>query len=155
MTSTTTKPQGAARGKKPRQPFLGAILFRRVDEAYFRARYDADARNVAKQSWSEYQKWVTAFYEGKRFPPVTGWDARRAAILRDVPSASRDEIAPLLDEVGRTLAAEWAKDNGVRRVSTADLQTWGKRFTDATRDPAALMAALRDVQAEVAKRLSG
>jgi hypothetical protein len=109
-----------------------------MDEAWFRARYEADAANKGKQSWSDYLGWVRTFYEGKRFPPVAGWSDRERDLLAKAP-AQREAIVA----VGRALAAEWAKDNAVRKVSTSDLQGWGKRFTDAARTPEGLAAARR------------
>ena len=127
----------------------------RMDEAYFRQRYDEDAANQGKQSWKEYQDWVRAFYEGKRFPPVSGWNDQRKDILKTVPAERQGALAPLLDETGRELAAEWAKDNAVRKVSTGDLQAWGSRFSSAAKEPASLEAALREVRAEVQRRRGG
>lgn len=118
-----------------------------METAYFRARYDADVANQQRQSWSEYQAWVTTFYEGKRFPPVAGWRARESDLAAKAPGARAD-----VERLGRALAAEWAKDNAVRRVSTSDLQAWGKRFSDAARAEATLVAALREVEEELKKR---
>lgn len=123
-----------------------------MDEAYFRQRYDADPANRARQPWKDYQDWVRTFYEGKRFPPVPGWAAREQEILGKLPAAERPRLQPLLAETGRALASEWAKDNAVRKVSTGDLQAWGKRFGDAARDPKALEAALVEVRGELARR---
>ncbi|HEX2021444.1 MAG TPA: hypothetical protein VHH36_01930 [Candidatus Thermoplasmatota archaeon] len=122
-----------------------------MDETFFRARYEADRANQAKQPWKEYADWVKSFYEGRRFPPVPGWNDRERDMLKGLAEADRARLAPLVSEVGRALAAEWAKDNAVRKVSTSDLQAWGKRFGDA-RGAAALEAALSEVKAEVAKR---
>ena len=123
-----------------------------MDEPFFRQRYDADEANQKRQSWKEYQDWVNAFYQGKRFPPVPGWNDRRSSILKRVPAERRGGVELLLDEVGRRLAAEWAKDNAVRKVSTGDLQAWGKQFGDAASAPDTLEAALREVEAEVRRR---
>jgi hypothetical protein len=118
-----------------------------MDEAFFRAAFDADKANQAKQSWDEYRKWVQRFYEGQRFPPIAGWADRERDLVAKAPQA-KDAI----EAVGRLLAAEWAKDNGVRKVSTSDLQAWGGRFQGAAKDPAAMLAALREVEAEVKRR---
>lgn len=123
-----------------------------MDEAFFRARYEADAGNRAKQSWKEYREWIDTFYKGKRFPPVPGWAAREEEILGKLPADARARMQAPLSEVGRLLAAEWAKDNAVRKVGTGDLQAWGRRFGDAASDPARLGAALDEVRAELAKR---
>lgn len=118
-----------------------------MDEEWFRARYEADAANKSKQSWREYWGWVGSFYEGKRFPPVAGWREREKELVAKAP-AHKDAIV----RMGQALAAEWAKDNAVRKVSTSDLQAWGKRFSEAARTPDALAAALGEVEKEMKKR---
>lgn len=118
-----------------------------MDDAFFRARYEQDAANKAKQSWADYSGWVKTFYEGKRFPPVAGWRERERELVAKAPGARED-----VERVGRALAAEWAKDNAVRKVSTSDLQAWGKRFSDAAKAPDTLVAALKEVEEELRKR---
>lgn len=123
-----------------------------MDQAFFQQQYEADAANKGKQGWKDYQDWVRTFYEGKTFPPVPGWKSREKDILSKMPSARQGEVSAALAKAGQLLAAEWAKDNSVRRVSTSDLQTWGRRFSDAAKDPDALLKALREVEAEVSAR---
>lgn len=118
-----------------------------MHEHWFKARYEADAANKTKQSWSDHWGWINTFYEGKRFPPVAGWREREKDLVARAPAA-REHI----ERVGLALASEWAKDNSVRKVSTADLQAWGKRFTEAARTPEGLSAALHEVGAELQKR---
>lgn len=118
-----------------------------MDESWFKARYEADAANKAKQTWKEHWDWVQTFYKGKTFPPVPGWGSREKDLVAKAPQARAD-----VERIGRALASEWAKDNGVRKVSTNDLQSWGKRFTDAAKTPEGLAAALKEVEAELAKR---
>lgn len=124
-----------------------------MDEAFFRQQYEADAANKAKQPWKDYWEWVRVFYEGKRFPPVAGWNDRQKEILSKMHVGAHEHAHRHLARAGRVLAAEWAKDNSVRKVSTSDLQAWGKRFSDATKDVATLEAALRAVEDEVAARV--
>lgn len=121
-----------------------------MDEAFFRKAYEADAANRTKQSWDDYWGWVQAFYKGKTFPPVPGWAKREEEIIRH--HHVRHDVRHALSETGRLLAAEWSKDNSVRKVSTGDLQTWGKQFSDVSKDPVALLAALERVQAELRSR---
>lgn len=118
-----------------------------MDEAFFRQTYDADPANKAKQSWDEYRKWVTRFYEGQRFPPIAGWADREKDLVAKAPGARAQ-----IESVGRLIAGEWAKDNSVRKVGTSDLQAWGNQFKDAAKDPVKLQEALRVVEAEVRKR---
>ncbi len=122
-----------------------------MDEAFFRARYEADAANRGRQSWTDHWSWVRAFYEGKRLPPVPGWRDRERDALARVGPVDRDAVVRAFEETGRLIASEWAKDNAVRKVSTDDLRTWGREFADA-KDAARLLAALAAVRAEVAKR---
>lgn len=122
-----------------------------MDEAFFQHAYASDKANAAKQSLKEYLEWVRTFYEGKRFPPVSGWRGRETEILARLTDAQRAHVAQPLAHVGRLLAAEWAKDNAVRKVSTSDLQAWGARFKDA-KSADALLAALHEVEAEIKKR---
>ncbi|HLE96178.1 MAG TPA: hypothetical protein VI997_02305 [Candidatus Thermoplasmatota archaeon] len=126
-----------------------------MDDAPFRAAYERDATNRAKQAWDEYAKWIRTFYEGKAFPPVPGWTKRERDILAALPDAARPQAARLLDELGRRMAAEWAKDNAVRKVSTGDLQAWGSALEKAARgdaDGARTIAQLETQLAELAKR---
>lgn len=118
-----------------------------MDESFFRGKYEADPANKAKQSWNDYWGWVKTFYAGKTFPPVPGWASREKEIGAKVPDARSE-----LEKVGRALAAEWAKDNAIRKVSTSDLQTWGKSFSDAARSKETLLAALAQVEQEMKKR---
>jgi hypothetical protein len=133
--------------------FIGCRkLPRRMDEAFFRERYEADKANRAKQSLEQHMEWVERFYAGQRFPPIPGWRKREDELLRH--HHVRHDLRHQLHETGRLLASEWAKDNAVRKVSTSDLQAWGRRFEDASKDPDALLAALREVEAETRKRIS-
>lgn len=123
-----------------------------MDEAFFRARHDADASNKAKQSWSDYWGWVKIFYEGKRFPPVPGWADRERDLMKKVAAPDAERARAALAETGRALAAEWAKDNSVRKISTDDLRRWGSEFSDASSSTDALLKALESVRAEVKRR---
>ncbi|HVL47860.1 MAG TPA: hypothetical protein VM889_04830 [Candidatus Thermoplasmatota archaeon] len=123
-----------------------------MDESYFKTRYEADAANRAKQSWTDHLGWVKTFYEGKRFPPIPGWNDRERDILKRVPAAEAGAVRAALAETGRLLASEWAKDNSVRKVSTDDLRRWGGEFGDAAKDPSSLLKALEAVRAEIARR---
>jgi hypothetical protein len=118
-----------------------------MDETWFREQYEKDLTNKAKQSWNDYWGWVQTFYKGKTFPPVPGWASREKDIGTKVPDARRE-----LEKTGRVIAAEWAKDNAVRKVSTSDLQAWGKQFSDAARSRDMLLAALAEVETEMKKR---
>ncbi|MBT3260384.1 MAG: hypothetical protein HN366_28660, partial [Deltaproteobacteria bacterium] len=50
---------------------------------------------------------------------------------------------------------EWAKDNAVRKIDTAQLQQWGKDLQDAgKKGPEALAGRIQKLNAEVDKKLA-
>jgi len=64
----------------------------------------------------------------------------------------------MLDNLGRQIAGEWAKDNGIRKIDTPALQVWGARLKEAKRqdsgDGLRIRAALQAVQREVNQKLA-
>lgn len=127
-----------------------------MDEAWFRAQYDADGDNKRRQTWEQYWGWVKAFYEGKRFPPIAGWGSREKDLLARLNHEGRAKVQGELTEVGRLIAAEWAKENAVRKVGTNELQGYGSQLEAAakkeTGDGAHILGALDHVRADVRKR---
>jgi hypothetical protein len=129
----------------------------------FRAAYDADERNAARQSFDEYWGWITAFLvsggAGQR-----GWLAQIDEALKGV----RDErAAARLRErflaTGRTIAADWAKQSRYRRIHTTilqgtpNLQEWGTRLQRASTkdegDGAVIEDALLRIEEDVTRAL--
>jgi hypothetical protein len=126
-------------------------------EADFRPAYDHDAVNQAKESWSEYWSWVQTFYTGNLFSP--GWTAQGTTTLRGVQSEeTRGRLRSDLNDLGRVVAAEWSKDNGVRKIDTAALRVLGARITKAAKaddgSGKAIQKELDAIQAEVKDKLS-
>jgi hypothetical protein len=124
-----------------------------VDEAFFQDAYRADAENAKRQSWQEYRRWVVAFYEGRRLPPVAGWNARADALRRHLREDVRAPILAELDAIGRDIAAEWAKSNEVRRISSDDLRALGGSLESAARGEDGSGARLREELARIRKDL--
>jgi hypothetical protein len=99
-------------------------------EEHFRAAYETDTANRAKQSWDEYWGWVSAFYKGNFL--ATGWDERSRTLLTCVEPRDRQKVLRAkLNAVGRELCQEWAKDSRVRKISSSDLIQWGKELDRA------------------------
>lgn len=87
----------------------------------FRPEYDRDAVNQSRESWDDYWSWVTQFYNGNLFS--TGWTTQSQDLLGSVRAEkTRDELRAALNALGRRAAAEWSKDNGVRKLDTNDLR---------------------------------
>jgi hypothetical protein len=110
----------------------------------FRPTYDQDASNIAKQTWADHWKWVKAFYEGNILSQ--GWTDRSKGLVAGVKSASgQRKLRQMLNSVGKEIACEWAKDYNVRKVSSADLLTWGKSLEQAKAKDDGTGAELRRV----------
>lgn len=124
----------------------------------FRPHYDRDTLNQRKQTWGQYWSWVVSFYQGNYFSK--GWSDRAKWLVEGVRSeAARGRLRAKLNAVGREICAEWAKDYDARKVTSADLLSWGK-LMEAARSVedgtgAALERAIDAVRADHGRRLAG
>ena len=120
-----------------------AVSDGRARDSLFLRAWTEDARNSEIQSRDEYLAWVDSFYAGSLFVP--GWTRRQTEL---VTADSRET----LDELGRLLAAEWAKDNSLRKVDS-DLLVRVAAILVKARDAACLAAVcealVEDAQAVV------
>lgn len=97
---------------------------------HFRPTYDGDPANAARQSWDQYWGWVRSFYDGNFLS--RGWSRRAQWLIEGVRSeAEGNRLRTRLNLLGRQIAAEWAKDYDVRKVTSAHLLSWGKRLEHA------------------------
>lgn len=98
--------------------------------AHFEQVYAEDERNRSLQSEGEYLLWVKRFYEGSHFYRH-GWNdfAPELVSALDDP-AERPELGDAVDQLGRTIAAEWSKDSEHSRISTRHLSIWGNALRD-------------------------
>ena len=127
-------------------------------KADFRAAYEADARNAARQSFDEHWRWVTTFFiSGGAGQP--GWLEQVEQALRGVrDGAARERLRDRLLTLGKTIAADWSKESRYRRIHSTflqgspNLQEWGRRLQRATRDDtgdgAAIERAIAATEAE-------
>lgn len=93
--------------------------------SYFVSAYDQDAELKDYQSLREYLSWVRSFYEGTVLYP-RGWTDLSDDILRATDKPALFETRKReLGLLGRDIAAEWAKDNDIRRVDNRHLAVWG------------------------------
>jgi hypothetical protein len=125
----------------------------------FRSAHGSDARNAARQPFEDYWSWVKVFLvtggAGQR-----GWLDRGDEALRAVSdTAAADALRERLQALGRTIAAEWAKDSRYRRIHSTILQgspnlaAWGGQLQRATvsdaGDGAAIGRALDAIERDV------
>lgn len=123
----------------------------------FRQEYERDPANRDRQSWSKYWSYIRAFYEGNFV--FSGWTKQVRAVIELVKSEKmRSELRAALNDLGRRIAAEWAKDNAVRTIDTAALRDFGNRLVRARESEdgsgAVARAEIEAVRAEVNSRLS-
>jgi hypothetical protein len=123
----------------------------------FRPEYDRDRANQKVQTWAQYWGWVESFYKGNLLSE--GWTQKGqecVAVVKSEPE--RRKFIKDLNELGVRIAKEWAKDNALRKISTADLNRWGAALREAGRKDdgtgKSLRSTLQKVQAEVDRKLS-
>lgn len=124
----------------------------------FRRVYDLDARNQAKQPFDAYYDWVGKFYGGQTvvIVRVAGWHEVQRTALANVVPARRNRLMQRMNLLGFRAAAEWSKDNSVRRVNRGHITTWGNRLRDAAQanaggsgDGAPIAKALDEIEKEL------
>jgi len=99
-------------------------------EADFRPVYDGDADLKARQSWDDYWSWVLLYYNGNFFD--RGWRKQAQELVGEVGSpAVKGELRAELNRLSRRVAAEWSKDNDIRKIETTDLRSYGTRLKAA------------------------
>lgn len=144
-------------------PFLGVAQTQKKQvtwyvpiEADFRPEYNRDTANQARQTWNSYAEWVRSFYAGSFLS--AGWTAQGRSILASVRyAAAQQELLEMLNYLGKKIAREWAKDNGIRKINTSDLSVWGRTLTDAkSRDTgtgARIKQSIIDINNQADKKL--
>lgn len=94
-------------------------------QAWFTTQYAQDQRNAQLQSLEQYLTWVQRFYQGWEIYP-TGWNQINQNLTANfVDPALKNELQTKLQRLSKAIAAEWAKDNRVRRITTRHVAIWG------------------------------
>lgn len=120
--------------------------------AQFEAAWQADADNRELQTLEDYLQWVERFYEGNNLVP--GWVGMTERLQERVPDGQWAQVQPQLLSLGAQIAAEWSKDNRVRRINTRCAAVWRDALQEAlSRDD--LDPFLGRLQSDVDAILSG
>lgn len=101
------------------------------DRAFFEAAYSEDSVNQTLQTREEYLGWIKSFYTGTLLYP-TGWFDVQERVLSTSSPENIDAFGPRLEEMGRLIAAEWAKENSARAIDNRLLALWGATLQSAT-----------------------
>lgn len=108
-------------------PVLGAALYE-PERSDFPCKVPV-TYEYGKGDCGTYFKWVVTFYRGTWF--TTGWTAYASWVLSKIAIPDvRERLTGKFNNLGRTIAAEWAKENGHRAIHT---------FRPASGEPADLM----------------
>jgi hypothetical protein len=126
-------------------------------EKDYREEYDRDATNQQKQTWAQYWSWVKSFHEGSFF--VSGWTDRAKELVEGIkPGPDRKKLVKEINDFGRDICREWAKDSSVCKVGTSDLTRWGKAVEKAKKedigDGEELAKAIASIREEYKKKLN-
>lgn len=100
-----------------------------MDVELFDKKYAEDKANQILQTKSKYMESVRSFYEGNWL--AKGWHDQSASLIEKVYSPAKAGVEAKLGELGKVIAAEWAKDNSVRKINTGHLQEWGDQLKAA------------------------
>jgi hypothetical protein len=129
-------------------------------QSHFRSEYNKDSKNKQRQSWDDYWDWVQKFYNGNTvfFQKVEGWKVVCSQLVRGVQSSKRQVVESEVCSLGRSIAGEWAKDNGVRKIDSDDVQKWKERLESARkRDDGtgnALLEEVKTISEEIRKKMA-
>jgi hypothetical protein len=132
---------------------------------HFRERYEADARDGAAQAFDDYWRWVKTFLvhggAGQR-----GWlDQGEDLLGRVHDEAARQTLRSRVHDIGKTIAAEWARPSRRRRIHSTFLQgspnlhAWGRSLERAAArdrgDGASIGQALDAIERDLGDALRG
>lgn len=96
---------------------------------WFVQQWRQDDANRELQSQADYLLWVTRFYQGFNVAP--GWLSMMQRVEARIPPEHWAQVRPVLQELGRSIGSEWAKDNAVRRIDTRTAATWRDALQEA------------------------
>ena len=100
----------------------------------------------------DQQEWYKKFYEGTFL--VKGWKSRMNDVLKGLSPDDKGEMGKLLETLGKKIGMEWARENNVRKIDTAQLQRWGRDLQNARSEgPKALAGQIRRLNEQVEKML--
>lgn len=126
-------------------------------QTWFAECYHQDRYNAERQSLEQYLTWVERFYQGWEVHP-TGWNRISHDLAAKVADSSlKTEVQAKLQRLGIAIAAEWAKDNAVRRINTRHVAIWGnalQKSAERAEIPEILDRVLDDVDKLLNNRMA-
>ena len=100
--------------------------------------------------------WVMRFYRGNAFYPV-GWNSMTKMVLDSIDDTSQVATTTIrIAELGKRICIEWAQDNRIAKISTANIIVWSNALRKAVQNNQQLWflsQAEQDVEDLIAGRL--
>ena len=101
------------------------------DRNYFLAAYESDPENQKLQSKKAYLTWIIRFYQGSAVYR-RGWNDLVPDVVDSIePPEQQQALEQKLHSLGKKIAADWAKDNNARQITSAHLATWGQAMNES------------------------
>jgi hypothetical protein len=101
-------------------------------EEDFLSEYHRGPAKPKGQTWEQYWGWVQVFYKGNLLSE--GWTKISDATLAVVKSdEQRRKVVKRINELGKIISREWAKDDTVRKIKTIDFIRWNDAMLRARR----------------------
>lgn len=92
---------------------------------YFLKSYQRDSINANLQPLDQYLAWVKRFYLGWEAYP-SGWNNVTQDLLYKIKDpVATEEIKHKMDRLGKSISAEWSKNNTTRRICSQHISIWG------------------------------
>ena len=109
-------------------------------------------QKVKIKTMKKEDEWYKKFMDGTFL--VKGWKSREKELLEDFEGSKQDDMASLLNKLGKKVGREWAKNNQIRRIDTAMLRQWGNQLIKAKKQgPDMLEKEAKRIESEVGKTL--
>ena len=120
------------------------------DVTFFKNEYAKDPENGRRQTEDQYLKWARRF---------SNYWAQLSMLVtkRLCKELSLATLRLRSEDLGRMIAAEWSKHNGIRRINSGDLRRWRRAIKSSVASANAkeeISTALENIEREVALKLT-
>ncbi len=101
------------------------------EQSYFEHAYALDPVNQKIQPEDEYLVWVLRFYNG--YNGINGWREITDEVITSIDESRLKIVSGKMRNLGKQIAAEWAKDSPESLIHTPILSTWSKAAREAAK----------------------
>jgi len=110
--------------------------------------------SVSDEQIEYHLGWVKKFYQGTTLYP-NGWLRASSRDINSIQNTDlRKQVSDRMVDLGVDIANEWAQENGVRKINSTNIATWGSAMrTAATRNEQ--LEFLKKVEKDVQSLVSG